>query len=145
GWQRTSYIWLGRGLIVLALPFLGFSFNRLAVDQGDPAGWLLAFFSFLLYGVGTLISGSPFLALVRDSAPPGKKGLAITVIETALITFYPLVAIGFGQLVQTYHEQIFWQLIWLTMIAGGFFWFFAIVGQEKRQSGAITSVAASVP
>lgn len=145
GWQRTSYIWLGRGLIVVALPFLGLSFNRLAVDQGDPVGWLLAFFSFLLYGVGTLISGSPFLALVRDSAPPSKKGLAITVIETALITFYPLVAIGFGQLVQTYHEQIFWQLIWLTVIAGGFFWFFAIVGQEKRQSGAVMSVAALVP
>lgn len=132
GWHRTSYIWLGRGLMVLSFPMLGVSLGRLGADQGDVVGWLVALFCFLLYGLGTLISGSPFLALVRDTAPKSKQGLAISIVETVLIIMFPVVAIGFGRWMQTYDERVFWEMILVTMGVAGFFWFFAVVRQEKR-------------
>lgn len=133
GLRRTSYIWLGRGLMVISFPLLGISVGRLGVARGDMLGWLAAIACFLLYGLGTLLSGSPFLALVRDTAPPEKQGLAISMVETALIALFPVVAVGFGRWMQTYDEALFWQLLLATMITGGFFWFFAVVGVERRQ------------
>jgi len=88
GMQRSSYIWLGRGLMVLSLPLLGLSVGRLGSNSADISGWTFATLSSLLYGIGTLISGSPFLALVRDSAPTEKQGLAISTVETVLIIFF---------------------------------------------------------
>ena len=69
GLRRTPYIWAGRLLMILSLPLLGLSLAQLQVDQGDVLGWSYATASSLLYGVGTLISGSPFLALVRENHP----------------------------------------------------------------------------
>jgi BCD family chlorophyll transporter-like MFS transporter len=132
GLQRTSYIWLGRGLMVFSLPLLGLSVGRLESNSTDVLGWSFATFSSLLYGIGTLISGSPFLALVRDSAPPEKQGLAISTVETVLIIFFAIVGIGFSQWMKVYDAQIFWQMIIGTMTIGGFFWFFAIWGTEKQ-------------
>lgn len=132
GMRRTSYIWLGRALMVLSLPLLGLSVGRLSADQGEVLGWALATGSSLLYGIGTLISGSPFLALVRDSAPKERQGLAISTAETILIIFFAIVGITFSFWMEVYDERIFWQMIFATMGIGGFFWFFAILGAEKR-------------
>lgn len=132
GMRRTSYIWLGRGAMVLALPFLGVSVNLLEADQASVAGWGSAVFSSLLYGVGSLISGGTFLALVRDSAPQEKQGLALNVVEIMLIVFFAVSGITFSQLMEQYDRVIFWDIIILTMAVGGFFWFFAIAGAEKR-------------
>lgn len=132
GYRRTSYIWLGRGLMVLSLPLLGFSLMRLDGATSDTVGWLMALASSLMYGIGTLISGSPFLALVRDSAPPEKQGLAISAVETMLIIFFAIAGIGFSLWMEVYTQPIFWEMVIATMVIGGFFWFFAIVGTEKR-------------
>ncbi|MCA9873595.1 MAG: BCD family MFS transporter [Anaerolineales bacterium] len=132
GFRRSSYIWLGRSMMVLSLPLLGLSLMRLDGATSDVPGWLLAFLSSLLYGLGTLISGSPFLALVRDSAPPQKQGLAISSVETILIIFFAFVGIGFSLWMQEYSQPIFWEMVVTTMLVGGFFWFFAIAGAEKR-------------
>ena len=132
GLRRTPYIWLGRVLMIISLPLLGFSLVRLGVDQQDFIGWALATLSSLFYGVGTLISGSPFVTLVRDSAPPEKQGLAISTVQTVLIIFFAVFGIVFGLWMEVYDQQIFWQMILATMAIGGFFWFFAIVGVERR-------------
>ena len=130
--RRTSYIWLGRGLMVLSLPLLGLSLGRLGQDQTDLLGWTYATASSLFYGIGTLMSGSPFLALVRDSAPKAKQGVAISTVETVLIIFFAIAGIGFSLWMEVYDERVFWQMIVATMGLGGFFWFFAIVGAERR-------------
>lgn len=143
GMRRTSYIWLGRGLMVLSLPLLGWSLMRFAaVHAGgsnfDLLGWVLALISSLLYGIGTLISGSPYLALVRDSAPKARQGLAISTAETVLIIFFAIVGIIFSFWMQDFDPAIFWEMILATMIIGGFFWFFSIWGVERsirRQKG----------
>ncbi len=129
--RRTPYIWLGRGLMVLSLPLLGLSLGRFGANTADTLGWILALASSLMYGIGTLISGSPFLALVRDSAPPKKQGLAISLAETMLIIFFAIVGITFSLWMEVYDQRIFWQMVIATMVVGGFFWFFAILGVEK--------------
>lgn len=132
GIRRTPVIWFGRCLMVLSLPLLGLSLMRLSGDTADVLGWVFATSSSLLYGIGTLISGSPYLALVRDSAPPEKQGLAISTVETVLIIFFAIVGIAFSVWMEVYNERIFWEMILATMIIGGFFWVFAIAGTEKR-------------
>ncbi|MBP6786067.1 MAG: BCD family MFS transporter [Candidatus Promineofilum sp.] len=132
GLSRTPLIWLGRALMVLSLPLLGLSVTRLTGSTTDPAGWASALLSSLMYGIGTLISGSPFLALVRQSAPEQRQGSAISLVETVLIIFYAVAGIVFSIWMPVYEPRIFWQMIAATMIFGGFFWFFAIVGVERR-------------
>jgi BCD family chlorophyll transporter-like MFS transporter len=132
GMRRTSYIWLGRALMVASFPLLGFSITLFDANRNDSFGWALAFLSFLMYGSGTLLSGSPFLALVRDSMPKARQGLALSVVETALILCFPLAAISFSLLLKEYTLAGFWELIVITALVGGFFWVFAIAGVEKR-------------
>lgn len=132
GFRRTTYIWIGRLFMVLSLPLLGLSLFRLGVDAGDLLGWSFAVASSLLYGFGTLISGSPYLALVRDAAPPKKQGVAISTVETVLIIFFAIAGIGFSVWMEVYDALIFWEMVIGTMLIGGFFWFFAILGVEKR-------------
>lgn len=132
GMKRTSYIWLGRALMVASFPLLGFSVTSFNASTNNSTGWILALISFLLYGTGTLLSGSPFLALVRDAMPKARQGLALSVVETALILCFPLAAISFSVILHEYTLAGFWELIAITAIVGGFFWVFAIVGVEKR-------------
>jgi BCD family chlorophyll transporter-like MFS transporter len=133
GLHRTPYIWIGRFMMIVSLPFLGFSLGRLADDPTNAWGWLFAVICFLLYGVGTLISGSPFLTLVRDSVPKSKQGMAVSIVEIMLIAFFPIVAITFGYWLEEYEQSLFWQVILFTMVVGGFFWWFAIAGAEKSE------------
>lgn len=132
GMRRTSYIWLGRALMVASFPLLGLSITLFDASRNETFGWVVAFFSFLLYGTGTLLSGSPFLALVRDAMPRARQGLALSVMETALILCFPIAAISFSLILHDYTLAGFWELIAISALVGGFFWVFAIVGVEKR-------------
>ena len=129
GTRRTAYIWLGRALMLLSLPLLGWSLEQFAASAHE-VGWVLALGASLLYGVGTLLSGSPFLALVRDAAPPERQGLAVSMTQTALIIFFAAVGILFGLLMESYSVALFWRLVAITAGVGGAFWFLAIVGVE---------------
>ena len=133
GLRRTPVIWFGRGLMVASLPLLGLSVMRLGESTTDVWGWAFALASSLMYGTGTLISGSPFLALVRESAPEEKQGVAVSLVETTLIVFFAISGIAFSLWMEVYDQRIFWEMIIATMAIGGFFWFFAIVGVEKRR------------
>jgi MFS transporter, BCD family, chlorophyll transporter len=133
GLHRIPYIWAGRSMMVASFPLLGLSLGRLGQDTGDVLGWAFAVACFLLYGTGTLISGSPYLALVRDSVPKARQGLAISIVETVLISTFPVAAIGFGYWLETYSMAVFWQVIAFAALVGGFFWWFAITGAEKRE------------
>ncbi len=141
GLRRTPVIWAGRVLMLASLPFLGFSVMRLGDSSADALGWLFALFSSLLYGIGTLISGSPFLALARESAPERMQGVAISMVQTALIIFFPIVGIAFSIWMPVYDQQVFWQMIGATLLISAFFWVFAIVGIERRQRPGATAAA----
>jgi len=136
GLRRTPMIWLGRVLMVASLPFLWLSVVRLGGSTTDPWGWLFALVSSLAYGVGTLISGGPFLALVRESAPERLQGVAISMAQTVLIIFFAIVGIVFSYWMKVFDARVFGQMIIATMLIGGFFWFFATVSIEQRRRPA---------
>ncbi len=131
GYYRTSYIWVGRSLTVLSLPLLGFSLMRLEVDQGDVLGWATAVFCFILYASGSVLTGTPYLALVRDSAPKDKQGFSISVTETGFIILIAIMGIIFARWMEVYSLSVFWQMIIACMAIGGFFWIFSVFGVEK--------------
>ena len=145
GLRRTPIIWLGRALMVLSLPLLGLSVLRLGGSNSDVLGWLAALLSSVIYGTGTLISGSPFLALVRESAPEERQGLAISTVETILIIFFALAGIVFSLWMPVYDARIFWEMIAVTMLVGGFFWVFAIIGVERRQRPSAATPTTTEP
>ncbi len=131
GWHRTSYIWLGRSLLLLSLPLLGAGTIMLEQDTTNPAGWLVVILCFSLYSIGIVASGSPYLALVRDSAPESKQGVAIGIVETVMITMFPIAAIVFSRMLVTYDPALFWRLVLFVMAVAGFFWAFSVAGAEK--------------
>jgi BCD family chlorophyll transporter-like MFS transporter len=133
GLRRTPYIWTGRALVVLSYPLLPLTLSRFAADRGDALGWLIAVACFVMYGTGTLLSGSPFLALVRDSVPKRRQGLAISIVETALIIMFPVAAISLGRAMSHYDLATFWTVTLATMAISAFFWFFAVAGVERPQ------------
>lgn len=94
-------------------------------------GWLVALVCFLLFGVGKLFSGSVYLALVRESAPPNKQGIAIGIAETVLIAFFPIMAITYGRWMEEYDPATFATMIGFTAVYCAFWWFFATIKNER--------------
>lgn len=137
GYHRLPYIWLGRLLMLVSLPLLPLVVVLLAADQRSLAGWGLALLSFLVYGVGTLFSGSTFLALVRESAPPEKRGQALSIVQVFLVVSFPLAAILYARLMPNYSPAAFWALTLsgVTLAAG--FWLFALFGAEQPGQQAL--------
>ncbi len=139
GRRRLPYIWGGRFLMVLGLLFLPFSTMQLAENPANWAGWLLAIVAFLIYGFGTLLSGSPFLALVRESAPASKRGQALSIIQIMLVVAMAISPGIYGAMMQEYDPATFWQVI-LTGIAIAIpFWFFSLLGEDKAVTGSFAA------
>ncbi len=131
GMHRLPYIWLGRLLMLLSLPLLPVVTVILAANPTSLLGWALATLAFLIYGVGTLISGSTFLALVRDSAPPAKRGIAVTIVQIFLLVSFPISAIVYGKMMPTYDPAIFWRVVLAGMAIAAIFFFSSTFGEER--------------
>ena len=143
GYYRLSYIYLGRLLTWLSLPLLPLVIVELARDQSSLLGWGLALIIFLLYGLGTLISGAPFLALVRESAPPAKQGLAIVMVQTVLLFGFASVPISYSILMKEYTPAGFWRLVIVAMAGAALTWFFSVWGEERARHGDAQKVPES--
>lgn len=132
GLHRLPYIWLGRLPMLLSLPLLPIVTVLLAADPRSPLGWLLAVAAFLVYGVGTLLSGSTYLALVRDSAPPARRGQALSIVQIFLVVSFPVAGIVYGRLMPVYNQATFWQITLTGMAVAAACIFFALFGAERR-------------
>ena len=132
GSRRIAYIWLGRFLMLLSLPLLPISTIILAREGSALNGWTLAVVSFLLFGVGTLISGAPFLALVHDSVPYIHRGKAIGIVQFMLVVSYAFIPAIFALLMPTFTPEGFLQLILISLVAAAIFWFVSVLGEERR-------------
>ena len=145
GSRRAAYIWLGRGLMLISLPLLPLSTGLIVTNLRSPVGWGLAIIAFLLYGVGTLISGAPFLALVHDSASYDRRGQALSIVQFMLVVSFAFIPVIYGRVMPVYDQATFWRLVVIAMIGATFFWFISIWGEEKRArlaAGAATASAA---
>ena len=138
GRKRTPYVWTGRIIVLGSLPMLWFSLTPLS-EGNDALGWAIAFGALLLFGAGKLLSGSVFLALVRDVTPPRKQGLALSMVETTLIMFFPITAIVYGRWMEAYSPTVFQQMVIGTMLIAGFFWWFAIYRVEPKAVQQVVS------
>ncbi len=131
GMHLLPYIWLGRLPMLLSLPLLPLVTVLLAGDPRSPGGWLLAVAAFLIYGVGTLLSGSTYLALVRDSAPPARRGQALSIVQIFLVVSFPVAGIVYGRLMPVYDPATFWQITLTGMGIAAACIFFALFGAER--------------
>lgn len=145
GRRRLSYIYLGRLLIWLSLPLLPLVVLELARDSGSPLGWVLALAIFLLYGLGTLISGSPFLALVRESAPPAKQGLAVVIVQTVLLSGFAIVPIVYAIAMPDYSPAAFWRLVGVAMVGAAITWLFSVWGEERAKPSVTEESTTELP
>jgi BCD family chlorophyll transporter-like MFS transporter len=132
GSRRVAYIWLGRLLMLVALPLLPLSTVAIARDPASPVGWGLALLSFVVYGAGTLTSGAPFLALVHDSAPYRKRGQAVGIVQLLLVVSFAFIPAIYAGLMPEYTPEAFARLVLIGIAGAAFFWFVSIVGEERR-------------
>lgn len=142
GSRRIAYIWLGRLLMLIALPLLPLSTVAIARDNGSFVGWALAVVSFVVYGAGTLTSGAPFLALVHDSAPYHKRGQAVGIVQLLLVVSFAFIPAIYAGLMPQYDPAVFTRLVLIGVGGAAFFWFVSVVGEEKR-GGSHPSTARS--
>lgn len=132
GSRRVAYIWIGRLLMLVSLPLLPLALAAIGFDQRSITGWTLAVISFMVYGIGTLISGAPYLALVYDSAPYARRGQAIAIVQTLLVASFAFGGFLYGRLLPTFDYAQFWRLVLVAMAGAAFFWIFSVWGEERR-------------
>lgn len=145
GLHRMPYIWFGRLMMLLTLPMLPITTILLAEDKTSLQAWGLVTLTFLIYGIGSLISGSPFLALVRDSAPPNKRGQALSIVQIMLLFSFALSPALYGAIMEEYSPQKFWEVVLIGMAISTPFWIFAIWGEEKRGQDVATTTDEDMP
>jgi BCD family chlorophyll transporter-like MFS transporter len=132
GSRRTAYIWLGRLMMLIALPLLPLSVGLIAQNNGAPLGWVLAIVSLLVYGTGTSISGAPYLALVHDSAPYERRGQAVAITQFMLVVSFAFVPVIYARVMPVYDQALFWRLVMFGMAGAAFFWVVSVLGEERR-------------
>jgi BCD family chlorophyll transporter-like MFS transporter len=129
GSRRLVYIWIGRAFIIISLPLLPLSTGLIA--SGSEYGWLLALLAFVLFGSGILISGPAFLALVHDSAPYNRRGLAIGIVQFILVASFAFLPLVFARMMPAYDLEDFVRLSVIVAIGAGLIWFFSVWREES--------------
>jgi BCD family chlorophyll transporter-like MFS transporter len=155
GFRRLFWIWLGRGMMALSVAVLGFATADLVRDvartgvtgAADAWHWLLIIVSLVTFSLGNALSGSTFLALIYDRSAPHQRGRAVGVVWTFLLLGFTVGGILFAVLLPAgeggravgalaYSPDA---LLTLFLIAAGLLaalWFFSLLGEEKRSTGA---------
>lgn len=151
GRYRLPYIWMGRAMMWLSMPLLPISTALLAQNMASFWGWTLALLSFLMYGAGTQISGSPFLALVRETAPTSKQGMAYAIVQTILVAgfaFSPAIYSSLAYQVlpnldpsstglRQYNQDLFALATLIGMGIALVFWVVSVAGEDPRRAKPI--------
>ena len=147
GYRRLFWIWLGRLMMALSTVSLGMATAELArrhvagMAGATPASlWLALILSFLLFSLGSAISGSTFLALIYDRAAEHQRGRAVGLVWTFLLigfaaggVFFSLLLPaeeGSGQLGFSADSLLTLFLVTAAVLAA--LWFLSLLGEEKR-------------
>jgi MFS transporter, BCD family, chlorophyll transporter len=136
GKHRLPYIWGGRLLMALGLLLIPPSTILLAEDGGSGLGWLLATLCFVVCGLGTLISGSTYMALLRDSAPPSKRGQALSIAQIMLLFSFALSPALYAAIMKNYEPALLWRSVLIGVGLALPFWFFSLLGEDRYKPAA---------
>ncbi len=147
GYRRMFWIWLGRAMMALSTVTLGFATAELVrraqagISAATPPGlWLSLAVSFLLFSLGSAISGSTYLALIYDRATDRQRGRAVGLVWTFLLIGFAAGGVFFSLLLPseaTAGELGFTaqSVLTLFLVAAGVLavlWFVSLLGEERR-------------
>ena len=131
GRYRVPYIFIGRALVVVGTLLLPASVAGIAA--GQFWGWIWGFVALLIAGVGTTASGAPFLALVADTCPYQRRGIAISIVETFLIASFSLAPPILARFIPQYEPDLFRDLAIGVAGLSSAFWLIALFRAEPRR------------
>ncbi len=150
GYRRLFWIWSGRAMMVLSLIMLGLSTAHLARGaEATLAVWAAISGALLLFSLGNALSGSTFLALVYDRAPEHQRGRAVGLVWTFLLLGFTVGGILFGVMLPSddtgltdglsFSPDTLQNLFVVAAMILGSLWFFSLLGEERRSTGAVTA------
>lgn len=149
GFRRLFWVWLGRAMMALSTVTLGFATAELVgrAQAGLTAEtplmlWLSLVFSFLLFSLGSAISGSTFLALIYDLAAERQRGRAVGLVWTFLLIGFAAGGVFFSLLLPPedgagqigFSARSVLTLFLVTAAVLTALWFFSLLGEERRNS-----------
>lgn len=149
GFRRLFWIWLGRAMMVVSTVTLGFSTAELvsraqtgAADSIPWVIWLALVVSFLLFSLGSALSGTTFLALIHDRAAEHQRGRAVGVVWTFLLLGFVAGGVLFSVMLPQSDSvgaigltaQSVLNLFVVTAGVLSLLWFFSLVGEERRNA-----------
>jgi BCD family chlorophyll transporter-like MFS transporter len=117
--------------MLLALPLLPWSTVLLARQTGSAGGWSLALLSFTLFGIGTLLSGPAYLALVHDSVPYARRGQAVGVVQFMLVASFAFLPLLFARMMSDYEPGAYRRMVLFSMGAAAGLWFLSVWKEER--------------
>ena len=147
GFRRLFWIWLGRAMMAISTVTLGFStaelVSRAQTGSADPVPFVLWFalvFSFLLFSLGSALSGSTFLALIYDRAAEHQRGRAVGLVWTFLLLGFAAGGVFYSILLPPedgagvigFSSQSVLTLFIVTAGILSLLWFFSLLGEERR-------------
>ena len=135
GYRRLPWIWSGRLLMVLGFLLLPFMTVQLA-ENDNQIWWLGISFALMLTGIGGLISGSVYSALIYDRAPVHQRGRAIGLAWTMLLFGFAFSGVLFARLLPEYSSSGVITLFTTVAAIMAVLWFFSIWGEERTISTA---------
>jgi len=170
GYRRLFWVWLGRAMMVISVIGLGISTASVTASgvagEATALQWTGLALSMILFSLGNALSGSTFLALIYDRAREDQRGRAVGIVWTFLLvgftiggvffgiflpsgrvaldvtSYYPLeIASHLGHGLTRFSPQIVQNLFMIAAVVLGSLWFFSLVGEEKRSTGAVTARA----
>lgn len=147
GFRRLFWIWLGRAMMALSTVTLGFATAELvgraqigSTGETPLVLWLALVLSFLLFSLGSAISGSTFLALIYDRAAEHQRGRAVGLVWTFLLIGFAAGGVFFSLMLPPEDDagQLGFSadaVLTLFLVSAGVFtllWFFSLLGEERR-------------
>ena len=153
GFRRLFWIWLGRAMMAFSTVTLGFSTAELVsraqagVAESIPwLIWLALVLSFLLFSLGSALSGTTFLALIHDRAAEHQRGRAVGVVWTFLLLGFAAGGVFFSIMLPEddgagaigFTSQSVLNLFLVTAGVLALLWFFSLLGEERRSTSPAT-------
>jgi len=156
GYRRLFWIWSGRAMMGFSIFSLGWITASLV--RGTPADawhWFVIISSLLLFSFGNAMSGSTFLALIYDLTNEDQRGRAVGIVWTFLLLGFTVGGILFGVLLPSHDSasgiaaaspnglpftaETVQTLFIVAALALTGLWFFSLLGEERRSSGAVAN------
>jgi MFS transporter, BCD family, chlorophyll transporter len=126
--------------MVLSYFLLGVSTVALAdSQQSSVLAWIGLFVAFSLFSIGSVLSGTTYLALIYDITPEKQRTRAVSVVWFFLITGFALAGILYGLFLPHYTRDGFLLLFFVAPLIMAVLWFVSLIGVEKPVSATASA------